>query len=66
MLHQVRRCALAAFLLSAWIVLLFVDHSHGSGPWLWAALAATWAALALAVARTQIRRRRYVRSIDEP
>ena len=65
MLHRIRRCALGAFLLVAWTVVLVVDHAHGSGPWLWAALAATWATLALAVARSQLRRHRYAQDIDE-
>jgi hypothetical protein len=55
--HRGRRRALTAFLILGWIALLCLDEAYLSGPWLWAALAATWAAIAPAVARSQIRKR---------
>jgi len=55
--HRVRRRVLATFLILAWITLLCLDEAYRPGPLLWAALAATWAAIAPAVARSQIRKR---------
>jgi hypothetical protein len=55
--HWVRRHLLAVILVLAWIGLLFLARSYGPGPWLCAALAATWAAIAPAVARSAVRRR---------
>ena len=56
--HPVRRRVLTVSLALAWICVLCLDEAYRPGPWLWAALAATWAAIAPAVARSQIRRRR--------
>ena len=56
-LHWVGRHLTTVVLVVAWIGLFLVARAFGPGPWLWAALAATWAASAPAVARSAARRR---------
>jgi hypothetical protein len=58
--HRLRRRLRLAALVLAWIALLCADAANGPGPWLWAAVAATWAALALIGTRVHLRRHRYV------
>lgn len=53
-----RRLGLAALVL-LWVALVCADAANGPGPWLWAAVAASWAALALVGARVHLRRRGY-------
>jgi hypothetical protein len=55
-LHGARRHLTVVILAVAWIGLLFLTRAYGPGPWLWAALAATWAAITPAVARSAARR----------
>jgi hypothetical protein len=57
--RRVRHRLTVAALVSAWIALVCADAANGPGPWLWAAVAATWGALALLGARVQLHRRRY-------
>jgi hypothetical protein len=57
-LRRLKRLAPAASLIAVCIVLLGAGDMRGPGPWLWAAVAATWALLAFAVARSQMRRSR--------
>jgi hypothetical protein len=54
--HWFLRHLTAAFLVLAWTGLFFLARAYGPGPWLWAGLAATWAALVPAVARSAARR----------
>jgi hypothetical protein len=58
LLLRLRRLAPAASVIAVCIVLLGAGDMRGPGPWLWAAVAATWAVLAFAVARSQMRRSR--------
>jgi hypothetical protein len=58
LLLRLRRLAPAASVIAVCIVLLGAGDMRGPGPWLWAAVAATWALLAFAVARSQMRRSR--------
>jgi hypothetical protein len=58
LLLRLRRLAPAASVIAVCIVLLGAGDLSGPGPWLWAAVAATWAVLAFAVARSQMRRSR--------
>jgi hypothetical protein len=51
------RLAIGA-LLSAWVALVCADAANGPGPLLWAALAASSAALGLTWARLRVHRRR--------
>lgn len=57
--HRPRRRLGIAALVLLWVALVCADAANGPGPWLWAAVAATWAALALVGARVGLRRRHY-------
>jgi hypothetical protein len=55
--YRLRRRLKIAALVLLWVALVCADAAHGLGPWLWAALAASWAALAMAGARMRVGRR---------
>jgi hypothetical protein len=45
--------------VSVWVAPVCADAANRPGPWLWAAVAATGAALALVCVRARLRRGRY-------
>lgn len=57
--HRLRRRLGLAALMLAWVALVCADAANGPGPWLWAAVAATWAALALIWTRAHLHRHRF-------